>query len=152
MRLWKPPHTGLSHETDVSFCLFCLMSWCLSWRSWCAAALNVFMAVNINKVAATYCMGCLTPLRSNRRWRHYSDPKHWLASGRLHTASIFSWALKVEAMCTSETFVIIYKTTKSYIPEYRSLVLISSFLHDHVKTQTVSHRLPTAAARLMWDL
>jgi Mn2+/Fe2+ NRAMP family transporter len=40
MRLWKPPHTSLSHEADVSFCLFCLMSWCLSWRSWCAAALR----------------------------------------------------------------------------------------------------------------
>jgi hypothetical protein len=39
MRLWKPPHTGLSHDADVSFCIFCLMSWCLSWRSWCAAAL-----------------------------------------------------------------------------------------------------------------
>jgi hypothetical protein len=40
MRLWKPPHTGLSHDADVSFCFFCLMSWCLSWRSWCAAALR----------------------------------------------------------------------------------------------------------------
>jgi hypothetical protein len=40
MRLWKPPHTGLSHDADVSFSLFCLMSWCLSWRSWCAAALK----------------------------------------------------------------------------------------------------------------
>jgi hypothetical protein len=28
------------HDGDVSFCLFCLMSWCLSWRSWCAAALR----------------------------------------------------------------------------------------------------------------
>jgi hypothetical protein len=37
MRLWKPSHTGLSHDADVSFCL---MSWCLSWRSWCAAALT----------------------------------------------------------------------------------------------------------------
>jgi hypothetical protein len=37
MRLWKSPHTGLSHDADVSFCL---MSWCLSWRSWCAAALK----------------------------------------------------------------------------------------------------------------
>jgi hypothetical protein len=40
MRLWKPPHTGMSHDADVSFCLFCLMSWFLSWRSWCAAALR----------------------------------------------------------------------------------------------------------------
>jgi hypothetical protein len=40
MRLWKPPHTGLSHDADVRFCLFRLMSWCLSWRSWCAAALK----------------------------------------------------------------------------------------------------------------
>jgi hypothetical protein len=41
MRLWKPPHTGLSHDADVSFCLFSLMSSCLSWRSWCAAVLTV---------------------------------------------------------------------------------------------------------------
>jgi hypothetical protein len=41
MRSWKPPHTGLSHDADVSFCFFCLMSWCLSWRSWCAAALKL---------------------------------------------------------------------------------------------------------------
>jgi hypothetical protein len=40
MRLWKPPHISLSHDADVSFCLFCLMSWCLSWRSWCAVALT----------------------------------------------------------------------------------------------------------------
>jgi hypothetical protein len=40
MGLWRPLHTGLSHDADVSFCLFCFMSWCLSWRSWCAAALR----------------------------------------------------------------------------------------------------------------
>jgi hypothetical protein len=41
MRLWKPPHTSLSHDADVSFWGFCLMSWCLSWRSWCAVALKI---------------------------------------------------------------------------------------------------------------
>jgi hypothetical protein len=40
MRLWKLPHTSLSHDAVVRFCLFFLMSWCLSWRSWCAAALK----------------------------------------------------------------------------------------------------------------
>jgi hypothetical protein len=33
--------SGLNHDADVSFCLFCLMSWCLFWHSWCAAALRV---------------------------------------------------------------------------------------------------------------
>jgi hypothetical protein len=46
-RLWKPPHTGLSHDADVSFSLFCLMSWCLSWRSWCAAALTKTFYINL---------------------------------------------------------------------------------------------------------
>jgi hypothetical protein len=32
MRVWKPPHTGLNHNAGVSYCLFYLMSWCLSWR------------------------------------------------------------------------------------------------------------------------
>jgi hypothetical protein len=37
MRLWKSPHTGLTHDADISFCP---NSWCLSWCSWCAAALK----------------------------------------------------------------------------------------------------------------
>jgi hypothetical protein len=52
MRLWKPPHTGLSHDADVSFCFFCLMSWCLSWSSWCAAALKQLSS----KIASFVCV------------------------------------------------------------------------------------------------
>jgi hypothetical protein len=43
MRSWKPPHTSLSHDADVSFCLLGLMFWCLSWRSWCAAVLKMWV-------------------------------------------------------------------------------------------------------------
>jgi hypothetical protein len=43
-RLWKPSHTGLIHDADVSFCL---VSWCLSWRSWCAAALTFWKENNL---------------------------------------------------------------------------------------------------------
>jgi hypothetical protein len=33
---------GLESESRMKQdCVFCLMSWCLSWRSWCAAALSV---------------------------------------------------------------------------------------------------------------
>jgi hypothetical protein len=46
IEIMKPPHTGLNHDADISFMLtnhewsnFYLMSWCLSWRSRCAAAL-----------------------------------------------------------------------------------------------------------------
>jgi hypothetical protein len=56
MRLWKPPHTDLNHNSDVSFCLFCLMSWCLSWRSWCAAALNPLVTTVGLKEVTIYCV------------------------------------------------------------------------------------------------
>jgi hypothetical protein len=45
MKLWKPSHTGLSHDSDVSSCLFCLMFWCLSWRSWCHIRICFYVCV-----------------------------------------------------------------------------------------------------------
>jgi hypothetical protein len=65
MRLWKPPHTGLSHDSDISICFFCLMSWCLSWRSLCAAALTGY----IKLITACNTISCMFPLSTcNNRY------------------------------------------------------------------------------------
>jgi hypothetical protein len=78
MRLWKPPHAGLSHDADVSFCLFCLTSWCLSWRSWYAAALKPQATKHSFKGTITVpyclCISCiLLSVKSSEPLRDYGE-------------------------------------------------------------------------------
>jgi hypothetical protein len=73
----KPPHTGLSHDADVSFCLFCIMSWCLSWRSWCAAApkeafnIKIYTPIQIVPFSDNFILTCYKDVVICY-WRHWS--------------------------------------------------------------------------------
>jgi hypothetical protein len=87
MRLWKPLHIGLSHDADVSFGLFCLMSWCLSWRSWCAAALSVQVRHSLQWTihSLTCPWGCPCEKRQRTLWLRTDCSRAVLPSGDVGT-------------------------------------------------------------------
>jgi hypothetical protein len=95
MRLRKPPHTGLIHDADVSYCLFCPMSWCLSWRSWCTAAITV----TIWRVRLTTLPPSVRRL-SRKCWEHRRLTTLW-ASTACYRDSLSRKADNLTAICES---------------------------------------------------
>jgi hypothetical protein len=54
---------GLESESRMKQdCIFCLMSWWLSWRSWCAAALSSVTVSSYSKGRVTCTVWCLVEL------------------------------------------------------------------------------------------
>jgi hypothetical protein len=64
--------------------LFCLMSWCLSWRSWCAAALRVTTFYRTSDPHTSWTFQ--SPLMSRRVFLH----KQVITQSQLKFSSIYS--------------------------------------------------------------